>query len=262
MTEPVLELLEQEWSVIDELCSELSAKEWKLPTDCPGWTVKDQLSHICGLEARFLGQNEPAPLENAPEHVKNPVGAVNEASIERRRPLPPEEILAEFLELTTARLKVLADAPDWGATAKGLLGEAPLRDVIAIRLVDCFYHEQDIRRATGRAGHLNGDVARFVLGRMKATTPMIVGKRAQAPDGATVVFDVDDDAWAVTVSGGRGAIADAKGAKADATLRCDAEAFLCLTGGRWTAQQAIEMGRLTLTGDLARRVAETANIMV
>ena len=29
---------------------ELSDTEWALPTECPGWDVKDQLSHLIGIE--------------------------------------------------------------------------------------------------------------------------------------------------------------------------------------------------------------------
>ena len=34
------------WSSIDQLCSGLPAGQWDLPTGCPGWTVKDHLSHL------------------------------------------------------------------------------------------------------------------------------------------------------------------------------------------------------------------------
>lgn len=262
MSDQVLELLEQVWSSIDEVCSELTPKEWDKLTDCPGWTVKDQLAHICAIESMMLGQERASAMDPAPPHVKNPMGAINEAAIERRRPLSPEEILTEFLEVTTARLKVLTDAPDWDAVTKGLLGEAPLREVIAVRVLDCFYHEQDIRRATGHAGHMDGDVARFVVDRMKQATPMIVAKRGQAPDGASVTFNVGSDAWFVQIAGGRGALGEGKAPAATATIACDAETFLCLTGGRWTAGQAEKKGRLELGGDvdLARRVVENAAV--
>lgn len=260
MTEQVLELIEQEWSSIDELCSELSPKEWSKPTDCPGWDVKDQLAHMCGIENFLLGEEKLGPpVDPAPAHVRNEFGAVNEAMIEKRRELSPEEILAEFLEVTTARLKVLADAGDWGAETQGLLGKAPLREVIAIRLLDCFYHEQDIRRATDRPGHMNGDVARFLFERIKNVTPRIVAKNAQAADGSTVAFEVDGTKWTVQVSGGRGVLAEGAGAPAE-VIKTDLETFFCLTGGRVTVADAEKSGRLKITGDLARRVAESATV--
>lgn len=264
MSEQVLELLEQEWSSIDELCSELTPKEWATATDCPGWTVKDQLSHICGIESFLLGQEQPALIDPRPSHVRNDIGAVNEAAIEKRRALSPEEILAEFLEVTTARLKLLADAPDWDAVTKGVLGDAPLREVVSVRLLDCFYHEQDIRRATNHPGHMDGDVARFVLERMKRATAMIVAKRAGAPEGSAVLFDVGSQPWFVQTAGGRGATGEGRPPAAATTISCDAETFLCLLGGRLTPEQAQTSGRLKLEGDvgLAQRVVDNANVMI
>ncbi|MGA1698728.1 MAG: maleylpyruvate isomerase N-terminal domain-containing protein, partial [Ilumatobacteraceae bacterium] len=35
---------------ITQLCEGLSKSEWKTPTDCPGWSVQDNLSHLIGIE--------------------------------------------------------------------------------------------------------------------------------------------------------------------------------------------------------------------
>jgi hypothetical protein len=34
------------WASVDELCAGLPDSDWDLPTGCPGWTVKDHLSHL------------------------------------------------------------------------------------------------------------------------------------------------------------------------------------------------------------------------
>jgi uncharacterized protein (TIGR03083 family) len=261
VTEQVLQLIEQEWSVIDELCSELMPKEWNTLTDCPGWTVKDQLAHMCALESILLGEKPAPPLAQNPSHVRNEMGAVNEAGIEARRHLSPEEILAEFLEVTTARLKVLGDVEDWGAETQGVLGRAPMREVIAVRLLDCFYHEQDIRRATKHPGHMEGDVARFLFERMKGATPMIVAKRAQAPDGSSVAFEVNGLKWLVQVSGRRGVLAEGAPPQPAELIKTDLETFFMLTGGRILSEAARKQKRLTIKGDLAQRVAEHMNVL-
>jgi Mycothiol maleylpyruvate isomerase N-terminal domain/MDMPI C-terminal domain len=62
------------WDSIDHLCSGLADDEWELPTGCPGWTVKDHLSHLVDFEARAIGQpapeHDPGPLP----HLKNDLG--------------------------------------------------------------------------------------------------------------------------------------------------------------------------------------------
>ena len=62
---------------------------------------------------------------------------------------------------------------------------------MAIRVFDCWYHDQDIREALDRPGFLEGDVADLALGRIPTKAlPYVVGKKASAPQGTTVVFDV------------------------------------------------------------------------
>ena len=53
------------------LARELPEDSADLPTDCPGWTVRDQLAHMVGLEQTFAGST-PLPCELPPlDHVKD-----------------------------------------------------------------------------------------------------------------------------------------------------------------------------------------------
>jgi hypothetical protein len=40
------------WASMGRLCAGLPDRDWDLPTGCPGWTVKDHLSHVIDYEAR------------------------------------------------------------------------------------------------------------------------------------------------------------------------------------------------------------------
>ena len=55
------------------------------PSECPGWTVRDVLSHLIGIERALLGDPAPAPARELPPHVQNEVGARNEAWVAARR---------------------------------------------------------------------------------------------------------------------------------------------------------------------------------
>src|ERR1700683_2990633 len=113
--------LAETWGALAEVCFELSDTEWALPTECPGWDVKDQLSHLIGIERAILG--EPAPKWTGPlgDHVKNDFAAINEPYVAVRRPLPGAAVRAEFVDVTTTRLAQLdalsrgeGGAPGWG----------------------------------------------------------------------------------------------------------------------------------------------------
>lgn len=263
MGEPVIALLDQVWSSIEDLCSELPTADWKKPTDLPGWNVQDQVSHLCGIESTMLG-NAPAPpiTEPWPPHVKNAIGALNEAEILARRDRSPEEVLTEFMELTAERLKVLAELEGdaLSAPSQGVLGPAPLEEVLAIRVVDCVYHEQDIRRAVGKPGGLESDAAFFVAARMTKALPMIVGKRAGLSEGVSVAIDVTGfKRAAFKINNGR---AEPFEGPPNAMITTDMETFLCLTGGRWTPAQT--GGRVRVDGDeaTAAAVLGSMNVMV
>ena len=55
MTEESISLLATCWSSIRELCAPLSPAEWDMATDCPGWSVRDNVSHLIAIERRLLG---------------------------------------------------------------------------------------------------------------------------------------------------------------------------------------------------------------
>ncbi len=266
MTHEIAQLMEQAWSSFEEVCAQLEPGEWGLPTDCPGWSVKDQLAHICGLESGLLGRPQPGGDPVTAPHVRNEVGAINEREILARRTRSIDQLLDELRDTTVERGKVLASWTDeeWNEDAQGVMGVAPRTRIIGIRVVDVFTHEQDIRVATGRPGHLNGDVARFVYAQMASAMPYAVAKRARAADGVTVVFAITapGETFAVEMQGGRGVRLDAEPSEPSVRVETDFEAFLRLTGGRWSPQRLIQEGRLQVTGDrdLAERVLTGMNI--
>jgi uncharacterized protein (TIGR03083 family) len=230
----------------------------------PGWSVKDQLAHICGIESALLGRPEPGdPVQAA--HVRNEIGAINEREILARRNRSIDELLDELRDATAERGKVIASWTDeeWNEDAQGVLGVASRTKILGVRIVDVFTHEQDVRVATGRAGHLNGDVARFVFGQMAGSMGFAVGKRAQAADGQSVLFDISPpgESFAIEMQGARGIRVDVT-AQPTVRLATDMEAFLRLTAGRWAPRRLIEDGRLRVDGDpdLADRVLTGMNI--
>ena len=36
-------------NALTELCAPLTEAQWKTATDCPGWTVQDNMSHLVGI---------------------------------------------------------------------------------------------------------------------------------------------------------------------------------------------------------------------
>ena len=254
------ELMEQAWSSLEEVCLQITPEQWSLPTDCPGWTVQDQLAHICALESGLLGRPLAPGGPVRAEHVRNEMGAINEREILYRRERSPEQLLDELRDVTAERGRILSSwtEAEWEEEAQGVLGAAPRTRIVGIRIVDVFTHEQDIRVATGNPGHLAGDVARFVFGQMAGSMPFVLAKRAQAGSGDTVVFEVGPpgEAFAVGMRDGRGARLEQPPSEPTVRLSMDGESFLRVTAGRWMPKRLVEEGRLRVEGetDLADRV--------
>jgi uncharacterized protein (TIGR03083 family) len=268
----LVDRLDEVWTSIDELGAGLDQAAWDLPTECPGWSVQDQLAHLAHVEGRLLGRPEPDDdLPEALPHVRNAFGRINEVFVAARRPWSGADVLAEFHEVTRERIAVLrgCSADDFGADSWTPVGPGTVRDLLPFRRFDSWMHEQDMRRAVGRPGDLDTPVADECLGMMAAAMPFVVAKQASAPEGSVVVFSLTAPLArevVVGVVGGRGVLlADVQGAPDARTARLvmSTETFARLGGGRLDGEGVLASGDVTIDGDgaLGRAVVGAMNYM-
>jgi len=270
MTIPVetIDALEDTFRSITELGESLDDAAWELPSDLPGWSVKDNLSHLIGTERMLHGLPAAERLTDGDgPHVRNQIGEFNEAEVRARRRLTGHEVLAEWRELTAARLATLRAGDDayFEQPATTPTGPGTLADFLHIRVLDCWAHEQDMRRAVGRPGHLDSAAAAHTVDRLIRTLGIVVGKRAGTPEGGAVAIDITGPVerhLVFEVRDGRAARVEEPTAPPLATVRLDAEAFAVLALGRRSAEELQD--RIELGGDveLGRRVAAQLNMMI
>jgi uncharacterized protein (TIGR03083 family) len=273
MGDPSIDHLGAIWASIGGLCQGLSEEEWALPTSCPGWSVQDHLSHLAGIEALLLGRPQPSRPVTAvpwpPSYVHNDLGEANEAAVEFRRPWAGAQVLEEFLDLSAARLEVLREMSDEALDEESWtpIGPGTVRDLLAIRAFDTWVHEQDMREALRRPGDLDTPAARHALDRCFLALPYVVGKRAAAPEGSTVVFEVTGattGTLAVGVTDGRAAALDAPPGNPTTGIRGDFVTITRLCCGRVDPAGVLERGEVAFSGDadLGRRVVECLSFMI
>ncbi len=268
--EPVVDQLAEVWSSLIGACGQLDGGEWDLPTDCPGWSVKDNLSHLVGIERMLLGDPAPPRPAEVPPHVANEFGEMNEAWVDSRRPVPGPAVLAEFAETTGRRLGALSamSADDWDEVGWSPVGEVPYRQFMETRVLDTWAHEQDIRRAVGRPGGRDGPGEATALDRCERTMPYVVGKRVAPPDGSSVLFNVTGALGrqiVVTMDGGRALPGPAPPPDPPIVeLAMDQETFWRLGFGRVAAADVLASGRVSVRGDtgIGRRVVESMSFMI
>jgi uncharacterized protein (TIGR03083 family) len=265
----LVEQLDEVWGSIADVGAQLDEREWKAATEVPGWSVQDNLTHVTAMEWRLLGRPEPAHdvADDAP-HIKNDVGRHNEVFVDSRRALTGADALAEFREVTSARLAELRAFDDaaFGAESWTPVGPGTVRDLLPFRVFDSWVHEQDMRRAVGRPGDLDSRVAALALDRAVGSMPYVVGKKAAAPEGATVVFELDGPlarTVAIGVEGGRAKALGSAPAAPTTLIATDTETFARLAFGRIGPEAALTGSQVRLVGDddLGRRIVESMNFL-
>jgi uncharacterized protein (TIGR03083 family) len=264
MAEPLIASFEEVWGDIVGLCADLTPAQWSEPTECPGWTVRDNVAHMIGTERMLLGERASAAGEQAP-HVKNDIGRANEAWIATYRDWDGPKLLDEFRATTSRRLEVLRalSTEDWDREGFTPEGSGPYRVFMEIRVFDCWYHDQDIREAVDRPGFLEGPVADLSIGRIPGKgMGYVVGKKAAAPPNTTVTFDIAGEPPIVaTISvppEGRAVLLDTSPRDPTVRIVTDRRTFTRLAGGRWTGDEARTRGRVQVEGDpeLGARVVD------
>lgn len=257
--ERIVTALDAIWSSVAELCAGLTDDEWVIPSPLPGWSVRDNVVHLLGTEAMLLGRQPTAQVDaGSVDHVRNPIGAANEAWIATYADASAADVLAEFRSLTAQRLEVLRAMPDddWNRVGFTPAGEGPYGRFMQIRVFDCWMHEQDIRGAIGRPGHDDGPAVEVSLDEMTTAMGFVVGKRAGAPDGSSVTFDLTGPAARqvhVRVDG-RATVVASLDAPATATLTMPVVSFSRVAGGRGDAPEHAERCEISGDAELGQRV--------
>jgi uncharacterized protein (TIGR03083 family) len=258
-----VENLARTWASIEELCASLTEDEWKRATALPGWSVQDNVSHLIDYESRAIGRPAPDHTPTDLSHTKNPIGQSNEIGVDYRRTWAGAQVLTEFRDVVAERLsqlRALTDA-EFAQPVATPVGPGTVADLLNLRVMDTWTHEQDIRAALGRPGHREGPVVDQAITYFTGFLPYVVGKRAGAPDGARVVVDIAGHRpVAIEMADGRARRIDTVPDAPDVMLRTDAIGFASLVNGRASAGEV----DLEIRGDeaLGRAVAENLKVMV
>lgn len=235
------------YASLTSLVEELGPDDWHRPTGCAGWDVKDQVAHVVSLEGLLAG--DPYPAEHAvPDdlpHVRDDFGRFVEVLVDVRRSRSVDELVAELHDVLGRRRAQLATVDDLAEEAPSLTGEPqPLYRSLPIRVIDLYLHEQDVRRAVDRPGHIEGPAPELVVDRMAKGLEALLPQRVDA--AGTVVFEVAGGASRtvrIDLGGGGDAV----------RIPVTVPQFVALAGGR---DDAPRVGDLDVQGDreLAGRV--------
>jgi uncharacterized protein (TIGR03083 family) len=267
---PTIEAIAGCCARIEAMCAGLDEEGWHRATALPAWDVKDVVAHLSSLEAMFLGRDEPAHEPAVTDHVRNPLGELNERLVDRRRAWSAAQVLAEFAEATSQRIDQLV-AMDEAELAQEVPsprgGVVPLGSFLGTRLWDYVVHELDIAEALGLDLEARVDTpsGRRVLDEMLLLLPRGAAKGG-VPEAATVALQIGPPlprSAAAKVEAGRGVPADPDTGEATLHLRASPAVFMRIGTGRADAAAAIAGGAVRVDGDteLGARVLTAINVI-
>lgn len=248
----IIAILSDQWDALARLVDGLDESGWRTASSLPGWTVFDVIAHVIGTEAMLCGEQPPEADVTGLEHVRNQIGELNEKWIESLRPLPGAQLLERFRDITARRLKALAAMDDaaWAAPVPSPVGMVPYGRFMRIRHFDCWMHEHDIADGLRISVDEGGIRAAAGFEELLPGLGKSVVKRAGAPDGSRVTFEIGGSSphtLHLAVEGGRAALVEALDAPATAVVGMDSELFARLRGGRTSAEAHAD--EISLSGD-------------
>ncbi|MGX1476069.1 UNVERIFIED_CONTAM: uncharacterized protein (TIGR03083 family) [Streptomyces canus] len=255
---PTLQPYADAWThsidAISDLVTPLVEGEWNRRTPCPGWSVRDVVSHVIGLDCEMLG--DPRPIHTLPRdlfHVTNDHQRYMEMQVDVRRHHTAPEMTSELEYVVIRRNRQLRnDSRDPGTKVRGPLGtELTLADSMRQHAFNIWVHEQDLRTALGRPGNLDSPGAHIARDVLLEALPDIVAVKADAPRSSAIVFDVHGPieflrTIRVDIQG-RGTLETAPALGPAATLTLDWETYVRLACGRVTLESVAD--RVKAEGD-------------
>ena len=191
IADPVTPLVRQR-ARLGAVLADLTDAQWRAPTRCEGWTVRDVVSHLvttnqfwaASIDAGCRG--EPTRILAAFDPVATPaalVDATQDASAELTRDL--------FCETAAALAASVRAVDDWTALAEAPPGHVALALVAAHALWDAWIHERDILLPLGLEQEQHDDEVVMSLRYAAALGPTLAATRGSTRTGAFVIDAVD-----------------------------------------------------------------------
>jgi uncharacterized protein (TIGR03084 family) len=153
--------LEDEHRALDEILVPLATDAWDRPTPAPGWTVRDQISHLAFFdEVGAQAVAEPDRFMAQLEDISADPAGYMDRGLQRGRALDPDGVLGWWREARSRSIDVMRAAdPDARIPWFG----PPMKPISFVtgRLMETWAHGQDVvdalgieRLATSRLRHV------------------------------------------------------------------------------------------------------------
>lgn len=176
----------------------LDPSAWSAPTRCTGWTVRDVVAHLVGVN-RFWNASIASGAAGTPTRwlVGFDPAATPAAMVASMADADNTDLLGQFDDSTDQLLATIAslDEPAWSMVAESPAGHVSIRLLAQHALWDSWIHERDIALPLGLEPDVCDDEVRSCLQYATVIGPALAlqSREATGSDGSDVsdVYVVD-----------------------------------------------------------------------
>ena len=201
--DPAVPLLRQRRRLV-ELLAGLDETQWAAASRCEGWTVRDVIAHLVGVD-QFWAVSAGAALAGEPTRYLqafDPV-ATPAQMVDGTQDLAPAAVLEHFGVGVEALADLLGglDEDRWSVVAEAPPGHVSLHALALHALWDAWIHERDIVLPLGLPPVVDADEVRASLRYVAALGPALSATRGSVRTGTLVVDGTDPEAHVVVDAG-------------------------------------------------------------
>lgn len=260
MTSAAVEAFRSDARYLAGILPTFTAREWLQPSACPGWTVKDLVTHLTAVIQEIVDRESlpPAvPGHGTEERQEQAVAALRHLSV--------DELVSRYGEMTRRGVDLLGQMSNIADVVPlGGLGNYPLHLLANAYAFDHYVHVRADLLAPGgpieRSAPPDGTAGlQAVLEWIVAGFPQMNAEALSgidAPLGLHLTGDIRCNAFVMPAEGG-GVVVRYEQVDVEGTITTDAKAFVLWSTRRmpWRAAVTIE-GRV----DLAERFCDALHV--
>ena len=213
---------------MEAMLAELADDEWAMPSRCAGWSARDVVAHLVGVNI-FWHASVVAGLAGTPTRVLAAFdpAATPSLMVDRMSAMSRHEVLDQFVATNETFLGVVAELSDagWSTVAESPAGHVSIRLLAQHALWDCWVHERDVAVALGITTAAEPDEVRSCLQYAAAVSPALGIGLGHSSPGVFAVEATDPTIRFVLDVGESVAVRDEGAATTVPCLRGDAMAL-------------------------------------
>ena len=179
---------------LEAMLVDLQPAQWAAASRCAGWTVRDVVAHLVGVNSFWNGSVQAGVAGTPTRFLANfDPAATPPLMVNSMSALSTAQILEQFKASNDALLTTIAalDDDQWGMLAEAPPGHVPIRLVAHHALWDCWVHERDIAIPLGIVAHEESDEVLSCLRYSAALSPALAASWNRPSEGRYVVEATD-----------------------------------------------------------------------